>query len=172
MLQADLRKHFRFAFTISNLAKCLFYDFALKIRAFTGKSARPLVPNKHNQNVRYNSGTVSYVQSTEWYLPKDMNQLESMFNKAKQSLKQNFLVQWQSAVSLTKKTVFSLWPCLHGGTICLRNRMSSEKSSRSSFFFVHVCDMHRDRFVLSAWLKFTFCALVKLYEWLPSVNST
>ena len=43
VLQADFHKHFKFAFTIPNRAKCLFYDFALKLRAFTGKSARPLV---------------------------------------------------------------------------------------------------------------------------------
>lgn len=54
----------------SNHAKCLFYDFAIKIRAFTGQSARPLVANRHNQKVRYNSGSVSYVQLTDWYLPK------------------------------------------------------------------------------------------------------
>ena len=53
VLQADFQKHFKFAFTISNLAKCLFHDFALKIRAFTGKSTRPLVQNRHYQKVRY-----------------------------------------------------------------------------------------------------------------------
>ena len=42
----DFHKHFKFAFTISDLTKCLFYDFALKIRASTGKSARPLVQNR------------------------------------------------------------------------------------------------------------------------------
>ena len=145
VLQADLHKHFKFAFTISNLAKCLFYDFALNIFAFTGKSARPLVPNKHNQKVRYNSGTVSYVQSTEWYLPKDMNQLESMFNKARQSITRTFLFNGNQQWTSLKKTVFSLWPCLHGGTICLRNgrigeSMSSEKSASQTIRMTSFCE--------------------------------
>ena len=126
----------------------------LWFRAFTGKSARPLVPNKHNQKVRYNSITVSYMQWTEWYLPKDMKQLESMFNKAKQSIKRTFLFNGNQQWTSLKKTVFSLWPCLHGGTIWLRNgrigeSMSSENgSSRPTLFlfFVHVRDINRDRF--------------------------
>ena len=106
VLQANFHKHFKFAFTIPDRAKCHFYDFALKIRAFTEKSARPLVQNRHNQKVRYfRAQFLTCNRQTDICQKIWINSNQCLTER--NNREKNFLARWQSAVSLSKKVCFS-----------------------------------------------------------------
>ena len=156
----------------------------LRFAHLLDKALALLLQNRHNQKVLHNSGTVSYVKSTDWLAKRyEINSNQCLTtnyglterNNREKELSCSIDQQWASL----KKLCFRCDHVCTGGSCDWGTRSQwAVKRAPEPLFLLWLRMRHSSwqilsvSDVLSALLKFKFCAQVKLYEWLPLVNST